>query len=343
VARFERILEKSKNEAINEEEAWYIFKETEQKEKATELLQTARFVREKIMGNTFKWSGGIARVLRCNLKPLCQYCPYWRKKGDEPLSIEEILKGVDYIARHGFQEFHLSGGTTLKSDGSDVLEIVSAIRTAGYNDMEIDINCGAAMSFDTLKELKQLGVKLVRSVFETINPQVFNKVKPGDDLEEKKKFARLIGEAGLGLGTGIMAGLSPNETKYQDYVDFIFHIKHYEHLKSVYVSKFFPFNGIPMKDHPSCSDWEAARLIAVMRLVLRDKDIGWAAGWGRDNYPTPLMAGAGNRVGGIHINRTPHYHVYQNEEYLYEDNMEFHNHMESTSKKLKELGIEVTL
>ncbi|GAB6156655.1 hypothetical protein JCM17380_54090 [Desulfosporosinus burensis] len=123
MTRFEDILVKAISEPINQEEALYLFQETEDNTKAEELMKTANSVREKVMGNTFRWSGGIASVLRCHLKPLCSYCPYWRGDPKTPLTIPEIVKGVEYIVRHGIKEFHLSGGTTLRSDGRDMLEI----------------------------------------------------------------------------------------------------------------------------------------------------------------------------------------------------------------------------
>ncbi|ODA39252.1 radical SAM protein [Desulfosporosinus sp. BG] len=340
--QFEKILEKSLNRAIERDEALFLFRETEDEAKAEQLFLTARTVREKVKGNTFEWSAGIARVLKCNLQPLCRYCPYWREKGQIPLSIEEILKGVAYIQQHGIKKFHLSGGTTLGSEGHDVLGIVQAIRAAGYTELAIEVNCGAAMSLETLKELKGLGVYRVSSVFETVNPEVFQRTKSGDNLEAKKQFAQRIGDAGLKLGTGVMAGLGPEETKYQDYVDFMFHVKQYEHLHYVYVTKFTQFKGIAMEDHPACSAQEAARVIAIMRLVLPNIDIGAAAGWNATDYPTPLMAGSGNKASGIHINRTPNYKKGSVADgFLYQDNMEFRNTMETMQKRYQALGIKI--
>ncbi|AFS78928.1 Radical SAM domain-containing protein [Gottschalkia acidurici 9a] len=342
---FEEILKKSETEVITKDEALFLIEKSEIEEKAMKLFGTAVKVREKELGNIYHWTSGIARVVKCQLKPLCDYCPYWRKDDTlDPLSTEEIIKGVEYISKHGIKEFHLSGGTILGSDGKDILEIVQAIRDSGYNDMEIEINCGAAMSLETLKKLKKLGVTRVGAVFETVNQDWFKKVKRGDNFEQKNKFAKEIGEAGLGLITGLMAGLDPKETQYKDYVDFIFHVKQYQHLKSVYISKFYPFKTIPMKDHPQCSTWEAARVMAVMRLVLRNIDIKAAAGWKPDDYPTPLMAGSGNRVLGIHINRTPHYKIISNiasKGCIYENDMEYSNRMEKTRQQYESLGLDI--
>ncbi|MDD2620439.1 MAG: radical SAM protein [Syntrophomonadaceae bacterium] len=340
--RFKEILTKSLNRAIDRDEALFLFQETEDDANAEELFRTAGKIREKVKGNTFEWSGGIARVLKCNLKPFCRYCPYWLEKDQVPLSIEEILRGVSYIQQNGVKKFHLSGGTTLGSEGKDVLAIVRAIREAGFNDLGIEVNCGAAMSLETLKELKSLGVYRISSVFETVNPEVFQMFKPGDSLEAKKQFAQRIGEAGLKLGTGIMAGLSPEETKYQDYVEFMFQVKQYEHLCYVYVSKFTPFKGIPLEGYPACSAQEAARVIAVMRLVLPNIDISSAAGWNAEDYPTPIMAGSGNKALGIHINRTPNWRKGTAADgCVYENDMEFRNTMEATKKLYQERGIAI--
>lgn len=342
MTRFEDVLLKSSSEPLNQEEALYLFQETEDNAKAEELFRTARQVRDKVKGTTFEWSAGIARVLKCCLKPHCRYCPYWLETDEIPLSIDEILRGVAYIQEQGIKKFHLSGGTTLGSEGKDILAIVRAIREAGFADLGIEINCGAAMSLETLKELKRLGVYRVSAVFETVNPEVFQRLKPGDNLEAKKQFAQRIGEAGLKLGTGIMAGLSPEETKYQDYVEFMFLVKQYKHLHYVYVSKFTPFKGIAIENHPACSAQEAARVIAIMRLVMPDIDISSAAGWNTEDTPTPLMAGSGNTALGIHINRTPKWKKGSAVDgCVYQDNMEFRNTMEATYKRYQELGLTI--
>jgi biotin synthase len=125
-------------------------------------------------------------------------------------------------------------------------------------------------------------------------------------------------------------------------VDFIFFVKGYEHLQDVYVSKFLPYKGIPMAGHPACSALEAARLMAVMRLVLRDIEIGPAAGWGSSDVPTPLMAGCGNKALGIHVNRTPRYgDRVPSDECTFEGDMEFRNTMAVTAARYAAMGLAI--
>ncbi|MFZ3132803.1 MAG: radical SAM protein, partial [Desulfosporosinus sp.] len=148
--KFEEILEKGRREEISQEEAVYLCYETEEYTKAEALFRAARNVRDNEKGTVFKWSGGIASVLKCNLKPLCGYCPYWLKGSQEPLTIEEILQGVEYIEKQGIKEFHISAGTTLGSDGKEMVEIVEAIRSKGKSQAVIDVNCGAALSRESM-------------------------------------------------------------------------------------------------------------------------------------------------------------------------------------------------
>jgi len=330
-AEYLGILKAAGGRPVEREEALYLFTHSEDGEAAAALFETARLVREQEFGHTFLACGGIATVLACNLRPLCAYCPYWREKGKQPLSLNEILRAVEYLFAYGVHDFHLSGGTTLGSEGRNILAIVRGIHDAGYTDAQIDVNCGAAMSLDTLREIKGYGVKMVRSVFETLNPSLFAALKPGDSLKEKEAFAWRIGEAGIRLGTGILAGIGPKETKYQDYTDFLFKIKQFPHLTSLYVSKFVPFEGIALAGVEACSAQEAARVIAVARLVLRSVDITGAQGWNREQGITPFWAGGGNSALAIHINRIPAYVKRRDDDptVTYEGNMEFRNRLQA--------------
>lgn len=335
---FDEVLQKAETEEITHEEAVFLFKESEDFAAAQKLFQTAVKVRDHEMGRKFQWSGGIASILPCTLDPLCTYCPYWVKPTDA-LTMKEILTGVQYILEHGITNFHLSGGSSLNSDGSDVVSIVKKIRAV--TDAELTVNVGVGLSYDSLVALKDLGVTKIGSSFEVINPEMFSRFKAGDSLEKKKELARLINDLGIGLGTGVLAGLNIAPSRYEDYADFIFYIKQFKHLDSVYVSRFFPNKGTPLENHPRCSTTEGARIMAVMRLVLRNVNIGPAAGWSYDDIPIWVNAGGGNRIGGIHITRVPTYRKpwFLHTALKYEDRIEYCNTIPMAEQILKESGI----
>ncbi len=287
---------------VTREEALFLFQSTETEEHKTRLFETARAVRKAESEDVFRFSGGIASVLPCRLRPLCSYCPYWRKIDQKPLPVEAIVAGARYFHKEGVREFHLSGGTTLGSEGKDVLEIVKSIYDAGLHDMKIMVNCGAAMSIDSMKQLKEWGVVSIGAVFEITNPEVFKRVKPGDDLEKKMQFAWDIQKAGLAMSSGMMAGLGPRETRYEDYVNTLFDIAQFPHLNSVYISKFTPDPVLPMYEWEACSEEEAARLVAIARLVYRSINVTTAAGWTEEERIQGMMAGAGNSLFSLAVN-----------------------------------------
>ena len=152
--KFNQILERAADGAISPDEALFLFHESENHVNANKLFQAASDVRDREMGRTFRWSGGIASILPCRLNPLCSYCSYWDKPRD-PLTIGEILKGVRYIEDNRLTNFHLSGGTTLGDDGKEVLDIVRSIRVVSHS--ELTVNVGAALSEETIVELKKAG------------------------------------------------------------------------------------------------------------------------------------------------------------------------------------------
>jgi biotin synthase len=335
---FSQILEKAADGPISPDEALFLFHESENHVNANKLFEAACDVRDREMGRTFTWSGGIASILPCRLNPLCSYCSYWQSEGHQ-LTIDEILKGVRYIEDHGLTNFHLSGGTTLGDDGKEVLDIVRSISAMSH--CELTVNVGAALSEETIVELKKLGVSRIGASFETVNENLFKKFKAGDSLEAKKTLAEIIDEHGIGLGSGVLAGLNTDPSRYKDYVDFMFYVRGFKNLKSVYVSRFFPYNDTPMENHPRCSAMEGSRIIAIMRLVLKDVDIGPAAGWSYDDIPMWIMAGGGNRIGGIHVNRAPkrRSNWYLHSALEYRDRMEYTNTMPTAARLLAEIGV----
>ena len=341
---FKEILQRAIKEPVTRDEALLLFYETENYSRAQELFRAASAVRDDVLGTTFKWGGGMPNVLPCTIDPHCKYCPYWLEVNQPvPLSMEEIVEAVSYIKGHGIKEYNLSSGTTLGSDGRRMVEIVKAIRADVDPESRITLNPGAALSEDCIKELKKLGVTRITVAFETINEELFRATKPGDSLEAKKKLAETINNSGLALGSGLLAGLSSDPHRYRDYVDFMFYIKQFENLRTVYVSRFYPYKGIPMETHPRCSAMEGARVIAIIRLVLRNINIGPAAGWNHDDIPLWVMAGGGNRIGGVgaipDYRKSINWRIHTAREHR--GRMIFHNNIPGTTKLLEELGMTV--
>lgn len=295
--RYRELLHKAEKCPAEKDEALLLLQAAfEDPEKRELLYETARLVRKQETGDYFRLTGGISSVLPCRLEPLCLYCPYWREPGKKAASPAAVIQAARYFQKEGIREFHLSGGTSLGSSGTEVLDLLEAIRQAGIRDMEITVNCGAAMSVETMKKLKSLGVVKIGAVFEIANPKEFARLKPGDSFRQKEDFAWKIRDAGLTMHSGIMAGLGSGQSRAEDYVESLFYLKQFPHMVSLYISKFRPDPSIPMKNHPRCSLEEACTLVAVTRLVLRGTDIRIAAGWDASEGEQGILAGAGNEL-----------------------------------------------
>ena len=302
-SQYQELLHRSIGGPVTREDALLLFQRACESQENRELLyETARQVRTRETGDRFRLTGGISSVLPCHLNPLCLYCPYWRETDRQGVPIETIVQAARCFQREGIREFHLSGGTKRGSNGAEVLKIVEAIWQAGIRNMEITVNCGAAMSIETMKKLKDMGVVKIGAVFEIANPKEFARLKPGDNFGEKEAFAWDIKRAGLTMHSGIMAGLGDSDRRYEDYVDSLFYLKQFPHMVSLYISKFRPDPSIPMRDHPRCSLDEACTLVAVARLVLRGADIRIAAGWGRAESEQGILAGGGNELCAMMLN-----------------------------------------
>lgn len=296
VSAFADALEAARVRRPTREEAHVLFEGALADEASLDALcHVAVDVRAAELGDRCEREAAFNSVVPCYLRPLCLYCPYWRNPDQELMTVEDAVGYVRILHDEtDIRQFHLSGGSMRGGGDCGIVAIVEAIRAAGFDDMRIVVNCGASFSDADLRRLKELNVMRIFSVFETTNPQLFARVKPGDDLAEKIDFARRIAAAGMEVGSGIMAGIGNREHAVDDYVNELFDLASLEGLACVYVSKFRHAAGIPLNDHPACPLPEALALVAMARLVLRDVHIRAAAGWGAEDQARAVGAGAGS-------------------------------------------------
>lgn len=278
----------------SKEEALFLFRRSRDIAHAGKIFQAAAEVRDREAGRVFKLDSEIAPVVPCRIAPFCRYCTFSR----ESLDRDEVLEGLRIAERTGIKDIRLSGGSDLSSDGDEVVELVRLVTAS--TPLRVHVNIGPVYSQQNLETLKGLGVVEVGSSLETINPSVFGEAKPGDSLKLRIQTAQAINRAGLKLQSIIMVGLGSSD---EDYVEHLFFLKQLENLTHLPISRFNPFKGTPMESRRRASPFEAARLCAMARLVLRTPDIRIAAGGGPDDIPLWLMAG-GNRITSLFIHQS---------------------------------------
>lgn len=290
---FDTLIETVRGEAPPKEAALELLQRSREPALALRLFEAASDVRDKALGRTLWWSAGISSMMPCRIVPRCTYCTYFTTKS---FPSEELVASVKAIEGLGIRHLHLSGGSSLDGFDNEMAEAVNIISDA--SEIEIEVNLGPSFSRDGIRRFKQLGVKSVTSSLETFNPEVFAKAKPGDSLPMRKELIEICQQESMPVRSMILVGLGESEA---DRIDHLFWLKDFSQVGHVRFSRFMPYAGTAWADHPRCSPWEVARLIAVARLLMPKVDLGLAAGNTPDDIPLWYAAGGGNQVLGASV------------------------------------------
>lgn len=335
------VLDKALKEPITRDETLFLFREVRKTEDFLQLASVASKVRDDEVGAVFKFDGFVGTLTPCSIEPPCKYCA--RSTGsnsfDKPLAIEEVEIVAKLMKEAGIKRIELGGGTLLDGAGEKMIKATEIVKKVAPFD--VWINVGPALNTDDLVLLKKVGVSEVCSSLETINPEVFKEVKPGDSLEARMNLAKEIDQAGLGLTSVMMVGIG---SSYEDMVEHVFWYKGFKNLGHFCITGFNPIPGASLQNKPQANPFEVAKAGAIARLVLRTPDISFG-GIMNDFRLLPLMIMAGgNRVIhlGAHAHRANGWRQSPPSGTLVEKHgeIEFVNMLPLTTRIAKEMGME---
>lgn len=294
---FTDILHQGLTGEITPELALEIFNASAIPENALELFEAASKIRDEQLGKSLWWTAGISRIFPCAIMPRCSYCTFYTESF---IPSQDIAAAAKKIADLGIKHMHLSGGTNLHGYDRELLELVHEIRRS--SDIELEVNLGPSLSKDTIRALKDFGIKSVTSSLEVCNDDLFKQVKPGDSLEARKNLIEMCEQEGMSVRSMILIGIGESS---KDRIEHLFYLKQFKNLRHLNFSRFYPFPGTVCSELPRCSPWDLARSVAVARLILPHVQLGLAAGNGHDDLPLWFLAGGGNQVTGATISRKP--------------------------------------
>ncbi|MGE4357264.1 MAG: [FeFe] hydrogenase H-cluster radical SAM maturase HydE [Candidatus Omnitrophota bacterium] len=269
--------------------------------KPRSLYQRANFLRHKYTGNSCCVHGIIEFSNFCRND--CLYCGL-RKSNDRVkryrMEIEEIIETADYaVNKFGFKALVFQSGEDLWYDREKVCRMIKKIRERCA--CLIILSLGEREE-EFYEEAYKAGARGVLLRFETSNPLLYEKFRPGHILEERVGLIKKLSSLGYLIMTGFLIGL-PGQTKEDVDKD----IDLTAHLRPEMFSfgPFIPHPDTPLGEYsPPPLEWvldtiaearlknPSARILVTTALETLDKNEGLRLG---------LLSGANSLM----INVTP--------------------------------------
>lgn len=310
---FLKIIDKAaEGRSLSDKELLRLLKTASNKE-LNLLYRTANFIRQKYVKNSACVHGIIEFSNHCRNN--CLYCGLRRDNQNLQryrLPPEEIIETVDKAVNQlGFKALVLQSGEDHEYRDEILVEIVKKIKERCAVLLFLSIG---ERGYDTYKKLYEAGARGVLLRFETSNPELHAKLRPGVKPFGRIEHLKFLHDLGYLIISGGLIGL-PDQTEE----DLAQDIKLAKELKAEMYSfgPYLPHPSTPLKDCSTPKLDIALKVIAAIRLYAPeakilvttaletlDKEKGARMG---------LLAGAGSMM----INLTPEkyrklYEIYPN-------------------------------
>lgn len=233
----------------------------------TDIFKEADEVRKKYVGDGVHLRGLIefSNICKCN----CLYCGLqasnkhvnrYRLSKDEILDIAK--KGVD----EGFKTIVLQSGEDDYFNSKLMCEIISEIKNLG---VALTLSIGEK-SFEDYKAFKAAGADRYLLRIETTDKNLYKKMHPYADFDNRVRCLYDLKELGYETGTGCLVGL-PDQTVESLAEDILF----FEELDAdmIGIGPFIPHPDTPLKNENNGSLDLAIKVMAITRILLKDINI----------------------------------------------------------------------
>ncbi|HIP84463.1 MAG TPA: biotin synthase BioB [Methanothermococcus okinawensis] len=252
-----------KDGLISKEDALDLFK-ISRWEDYLKLFQLASQVRDYFI-KEIEITSTIHVTNICKISPKCLYCGFaagTSKAGYyKPfrLSHEDIKRCAIAIESSGICRVSCSSG-----HGYRGREVIRALKIVKENtNLEVLVNAGGDLTEESIRELKRYGVDTICCNLETINRELFKKLKPGESLDRRIEICKLVRKYNIQLSSGLLIGIGES---YRDRVDHLMFLKELD-VEEIPIMGFNPYPGTPMENHLRCSSLEQGKTIAIARLM----------------------------------------------------------------------------
>jgi biotin synthase len=226
------------------------------------LFSLADKIRKENVGNEVHLRGLIEFSNIC--KRQCKYCGLRSENNSIEryrIDIDDIIKYVKNAVNMGYKTIVLQSGEDEYYSTDRMCEIISAINEY---DVAITLSVGER-SFDEYKAFKKSGADRYLIRIETTDKELYKKMHPNMDFENRIRCLKDLKSLGYEVGTGCLVGL-PEQT-IDSLADDILFFKNIE-ADMVGIGPFIPHPKTPLKDYPSGDFNLALKVMALTRILL---------------------------------------------------------------------------
>ncbi len=195
----------------------------------------------------------------------CAYCGMNRssKRKRYTITREELLSIVENIYSKGRRVLLLQSGENGSREYIDFIsESVYHIKKK-FRDMTVML-CMGNLSYRQYRQLRGAGADRYILKFETSNPELYKKVKPGDVLQARMECLNHLIQLGFDVGSGNIVGL-PGQSM-QDIAHDLFFISRFK-LSMVSCSVFIPGEDSGHHSEAAADIDIALNFMALMRIM----------------------------------------------------------------------------
>ena len=231
------------------------------------LFNFADKIRKENVGDEVHLRGLIefSNICRC----ACKYCglrsPNKKIKRYRILK-DEIVEYVKNAVKLGYKTIVLQSGEDEYFTTEKMVEIIKAIKEF---DVALTLSIGER-SFEDYKAFKQAGADRYLIRIETTDKELYKKLHPNMDFNNRIRCLQDLKTLGYEVGTGCLVGL-PEQTieSLADDIQFFKEIG----ADMVGIGPFIPHPNTPLKDEETGSFTLALKVMALTRILLPDINI----------------------------------------------------------------------
>lgn len=224
-------------------------------------------VRKKYVGDEVHLRGLIEFSNYC--KQNCLYCGFRRDNKNATryrLTEEQIIQFAKDASKMGYKTIVLQSGEDPYFTAEKMVKIISEIKK--FN-LAITLSIGEK-TFEEYQAYKEAGADRFLIRIETTDKNLYNKLDPDMDWENRLRCLKEIKHLGYEVGTGCLVGI-PEQT-LESLADDILFFKEIN-ADMIGIGPFIPNDNTPLKDAKGGSFELALKVMAITRLLLPDINI----------------------------------------------------------------------